>query len=150
MKELDSVYSNKVLEDGKIPKNCRGTIVHYYHKNHFEVEFFDESGNTIDVVGVDLEDLSTEKTTVGKTIWAGLCDVLLFVWEIIVGISKLIFGIIKVLVENFEYVYVWLYFGYGFYTYSSKAQVTNNYLFIGMFILLLFVDRKFKELKKDK
>ena len=48
MKELDVI---KLIEDfSGIPAGTKGTIVLEYDGTHFEVEFVDENGNTIDVV----------------------------------------------------------------------------------------------------
>ena len=48
MRELDVV---KIIEDfSGILAGTKGTIVLEYDETHFEVEFVDENGNTIDVV----------------------------------------------------------------------------------------------------
>lgn len=48
MRELDVI---KLIEDfSGIPAGTKGTIVLEYDGTHFEVEFFDRNGNTIDVV----------------------------------------------------------------------------------------------------
>ncbi|MBE6828424.1 MAG: DUF4926 domain-containing protein [Ruminococcaceae bacterium] len=48
MKELDSV---SLLVDFKnIPAGTTGVIVHEYDGTAFEVEYFNENGNTIDVI----------------------------------------------------------------------------------------------------
>lgn len=48
MRELDVV---KIIEDfSGILAGTKGTIVLEYDGTHFEVEFVDENGNTIDVV----------------------------------------------------------------------------------------------------
>lgn len=48
MKELDVI---KLIEDfSGIPAGTKGTIVLEYDGTHFEVEFVDENGDTIDVV----------------------------------------------------------------------------------------------------
>lgn len=52
MKELDVV---KLTEEYKgVPAETQGVIVLEYDGTHFEVEFFDESGNTIDVVAIPI------------------------------------------------------------------------------------------------
>lgn len=53
MKELDSV---KLLSEyNNIPKGTEGCIVCENDKKFFDVEFFDNDGNTIDVVLVPVE-----------------------------------------------------------------------------------------------
>lgn len=47
MKELDVVRLIKEFEG--MPINTEGTIVHKYNENDFEVEFFNDDGDTIDV-----------------------------------------------------------------------------------------------------
>jgi hypothetical protein len=48
MKELDVVIL--VQEFNGLSKGTKGTIVHKYDDSMYEVEFFDDDGNTIDVV----------------------------------------------------------------------------------------------------
>lgn len=48
MKELDVVRLKSVFSD--LPTGTTGTIVLEYDGKCFEVEFFDENGDTIDVV----------------------------------------------------------------------------------------------------
>ncbi len=60
MKESDVV---KLTEDYKgLLTGTQGTIVLKYDNSHFEVEFFDNDGNTIDVLTtpVDMLELVTE------------------------------------------------------------------------------------------
>ena len=40
----------KYLKLGDLPAITEGTIVHEYDGTHYEVEFFDADGNTIDVI----------------------------------------------------------------------------------------------------
>ena len=47
MKELDCVILTKPFKDLKV--GTKGTIVHVYNKHNFEVEFFDENNESIDV-----------------------------------------------------------------------------------------------------
>ena len=47
MEELDCVKLIKPFEDLKV--GTKGTIVLKYTENNYEVEFFDENGETIDV-----------------------------------------------------------------------------------------------------
>lgn len=55
MKELDVV---ELKEDNKeIRKGTRGTIVLIYDDKNCEVEFFDRSGDTIDVIMTPLKKL---------------------------------------------------------------------------------------------
>ncbi|MBQ7907411.1 MAG: DUF4926 domain-containing protein [Clostridia bacterium] len=53
MKELDVV--RLVQEFNELPSSTEGTVVHKYDETMFEVEFFDESGNTIDVITTPIE-----------------------------------------------------------------------------------------------
>ena len=48
MKELDVVRLTEDFSD--LPVSTEGTIVHEYDGTHYEVEFFDADGNTIDVI----------------------------------------------------------------------------------------------------
>ena len=48
MKELDVVKLKK--EFGGLPLGTKGTIVLEYDGTHFEVEYFDVNGDTIDVL----------------------------------------------------------------------------------------------------
>ena len=48
MKELDVVKLKK--EFNGLPLGTKGTIVLEYNGTHFEVEYFDANGNTIDVL----------------------------------------------------------------------------------------------------
>ena len=48
MKELDVVKLTREFEG--LPAGTKGTIVLEYDGPHFEVEFFDEDGNTIEVL----------------------------------------------------------------------------------------------------
>lgn len=48
MKELDVV--RLVQEFNGFPIGTEGTIVHKYDDSMYEVEFFDKSGNTLEVV----------------------------------------------------------------------------------------------------
>lgn len=53
MKELDVV---ELIKDFKnIPAGTEGTIVCEYDGKAFEVEFFDNDGNTLDVITVPIE-----------------------------------------------------------------------------------------------
>ena len=53
MRELDVV---KIIKDYKgIPSGTQGTIVCEYDGKAFEVEFFDDNGDTIDVVTIPVE-----------------------------------------------------------------------------------------------
>jgi len=57
MKEYDVVKSKKKLSS-KVPKGLTGTIVmDYSNSNDFEVEFFDNNKETVDVITVNKEDL---------------------------------------------------------------------------------------------
>lgn len=47
MKELDVVKLKTGFEN--LPVDTKGTIVHEYDGKFFEVEFFDDDGDTIDV-----------------------------------------------------------------------------------------------------
>lgn len=48
MKELDVV---RLIQDfNGFPTGTEGTIVHKYDESIYEVEFFDKSGNTLEVV----------------------------------------------------------------------------------------------------
>lgn len=51
MNELDCVKLIKDFES--IKTGTKGTIVHKYNNEDFEVEFFDENGDTIDVVTIN-------------------------------------------------------------------------------------------------
>ena len=53
MKELDVVRLKSVFSD--LPTGTTGTIVLEYDGKCFEVEFFDEDGDTIDVVTTPVE-----------------------------------------------------------------------------------------------
>ena len=53
MKELDVVRLKSEFSD--LPTGTTGTIVLEYDGNCFEVEFFDENGDTIDVVTTPIE-----------------------------------------------------------------------------------------------
>ena len=53
MKELDVVRLKSVFSD--LPNGTTGTIVLEYDGKCFEVEFFDENGDTIDVVTTPVE-----------------------------------------------------------------------------------------------
>ena len=53
MKELDVVRLKS--EFGDLPTGTTGTIVLEYDGKCFEVEFFDENGDTIDVVTTPVE-----------------------------------------------------------------------------------------------
>ena len=53
MKELDVVRLKSVFSD--LPTSTTGTIVLEYDGKCFEVEFFDENGDTIDVVTTPVE-----------------------------------------------------------------------------------------------
>lgn len=60
MKELDVV---KLREDYKeIPKGTIGTIVLEYDGSHYEVEFVDATGTTIDVVTTPVELLELKQS----------------------------------------------------------------------------------------
>lgn len=48
MKELDVV--RLLQEFNGFPAGTEGTIVHKYDESIYEVEFFDKSGNTLEVV----------------------------------------------------------------------------------------------------
>lgn len=58
MKEYDVVKAKRDLST-KVHKNCVGTIVMVYDNPRlaYEVEFFDENNETIDVITVEPEDL---------------------------------------------------------------------------------------------
>lgn len=53
MDELNSVLLVKDFKD--LTKGTIGCIVHKYDEHNFEVEFFDENGNTIDVYTISDE-----------------------------------------------------------------------------------------------
>lgn len=53
MKELDAVRLIKEFEG--LPIGTEGTIVYEYDGKAFEVEFFDDDGNTIDVFTTPVE-----------------------------------------------------------------------------------------------
>lgn len=53
MKLLDIVILIKDFEN--IPSGTEGTIVYEYDGKAFEVEFFDDGGNTLDVITVPIE-----------------------------------------------------------------------------------------------
>lgn len=53
MKELDVVRLKSVFSD--LPTGTTGTIVLEYDRKCFEVEFFDENGDSIDVVTTPVE-----------------------------------------------------------------------------------------------
>ena len=53
MKELDAVRLIKEFEG--LPIGTEGTIVYEYDGEAFEVEFFDDDGNTIDVFTTPVE-----------------------------------------------------------------------------------------------
>ncbi len=53
MNELDSVKLNKDFQN--ISNGTEGVIVHKYNNKNFEVEFFDNNGDTIDVVTISKE-----------------------------------------------------------------------------------------------
>lgn len=53
MKELDAVRLIKEFEG--LPIGTEGTIVYEYDRKAFEVEFFDDDGNTIDVFTTPVE-----------------------------------------------------------------------------------------------
>lgn len=53
MKELDAVRLIKEFEG--LPIGTEGTIVYEYDGKAFEVEFFDDEGNTIDVFTTPVE-----------------------------------------------------------------------------------------------
>jgi hypothetical protein len=53
MKELDVVRMKSVFSD--LPTGTTGTIVLEYDGKCFDVEFFDENGDTIDVVTTPVE-----------------------------------------------------------------------------------------------
>lgn len=53
MKELDAVRLIKEFEG--LPIGTEGTIVYEYDGKAFEVEFFDDDGNTIDVFTIPVE-----------------------------------------------------------------------------------------------
>lgn len=53
MKELDVVRLKSVFSD--LPTGTTGTIVLEYDGKCFEVEFFDENGDTIDIVTTPVE-----------------------------------------------------------------------------------------------
>jgi len=53
MKELDVVRLNS--EFANLPSGTTGTIVLEYDGKCFEVEFFDENGDTIDVITTPVE-----------------------------------------------------------------------------------------------
>lgn len=53
MKELDVVRLKSEICD--LPTGTTGTIVLEYDEKYFEVEFFDENGDTIDVVTTPVE-----------------------------------------------------------------------------------------------
>lgn len=53
MKELDVVRLKSVFSD--LPTGTTGTIVLEYDGKCFEVEFFDENGDTIDVITTPVE-----------------------------------------------------------------------------------------------
>jgi hypothetical protein len=53
MKELDVVRMKSVFSD--LPTSTTGTIVLEYDGKCFDVEFFDENGDTIDVVTTPVE-----------------------------------------------------------------------------------------------
>ena len=53
MKELDVVRLKSVFSD--LPTGTTGTIVLEYDGKCFDVEFFDENGDTIDVVTTPVE-----------------------------------------------------------------------------------------------
>lgn len=53
MNELDSVKLIKDFEN--IKKGTEGAIVHKYNNKDFEVEFFNDKGDTIDVVTISAE-----------------------------------------------------------------------------------------------
>lgn len=53
MEELDAVRLTKDFEN--IPAGTEGAIVSKYSDSVFDVEFFDENGNTIDVLTVSAD-----------------------------------------------------------------------------------------------
>lgn len=55
MKELDIVILNKDFEDLK--KGTEGTIVYEHNQGFFEVEFFDNNNETIDVYTISEDNL---------------------------------------------------------------------------------------------
>ena len=59
MKELDVVKLNKEFKGLKA--GTEGTIVLEYDGNYFEVEFFDDNNDTIDVFTTPIELLETVK-----------------------------------------------------------------------------------------
>lgn len=59
MKELDVVRLTKEFEGLDI--GTQGTIVLEYDGKFFEVEFFDDDGNTIDVLTTPVECIELEK-----------------------------------------------------------------------------------------
>jgi len=142
MKEHDIVYSKKQLGN-KIPANCKGTIVHVYHEDFFEVEFVDEDDETIEVKNVARKDIKTEDVPLKK--------VCMFLWDIIKFIGEIIWAIFKFISKNAMWIYLYLYFGYGFYMLWKKIPIDNTYLFVGMWFSIVFtmdyVDNKIKKTK---
>jgi hypothetical protein len=61
------------------------------------------------------------------------------IFDIIVFlIWRLPIGILKVISENMMYIYVYMYFGYGGYMVYHKQEITSNYLFLGMAVIVAF------------
>lgn len=59
MNELDVVKLVKNFNG--IPLGTTGTIVHKYNDENFEVEFFDDEGNTIDVLTMHIDYIELQK-----------------------------------------------------------------------------------------
>lgn len=59
-KEYDVVLAKREIEN--VPKSTKGTVLVVYDGQHFEVEFVDENGETINVLTVGFDDIEKDDT----------------------------------------------------------------------------------------
>lgn len=67
---------------------------------------------------------------------------------IFVGIWKILKFLVIFMAENMNLIYMYMYFGYGFYLIYTKQEIDNSYLFLGLIVVATFlnhyIDKKFK------
>jgi len=145
MKEHDIVKSKLDISipKGIIPKGSKGTIVHVYNAQSVVVEFVDEAGKTIDVVDVNKEDLQKDQVV--------LEVVLKFLYRVVKFIFEVLWWLLKYIIKNILWIYLYAYIAYGFYLISKEEEVKNNYLFLGIILSVLFcMDYVDNKIKKEK
>lgn len=75
--------------------------------------------------------------------------VLKAIYDFVVFLLKVIWALIKTIIDNLPAVYFACYVIYGVYLISEKEVISNNYLFMGIILstyyIMYYIDNKIKK-----